>query len=447
MISLHTLLDNRDLSADELALAQQRIAEAQRVFDQSHAAIAPSGPQSVFAAANVWKGLALDRQTRFPTDAASINLLRMKAPFAGYHLSILDRVDGLRHFPPLDDEVPRHITATDNAREMWDRLCRAVDPAARLMPYVAAQHLTTFNLPSHLIVRTPGLFGEIGTLVDGVLCNADTILCQTRINALYAAGALERMAEIIAKRGTCRVLEIGPGYGALARTLMEIFPGQLEYILCDLPSGLFYSSVYVGHYHPEARMVSLDIPYAGPAPGCTLVPNHLVSSVVTADFPVDVAINTMSMPEMSVPQVDFYAGLIASNLSPSGFFYEANTVMLAEHVDCKAIFARIFPCRLTVTHGHIGLGGETHEIWSNQPFDASRPPETAPACGPLADMGAVLVFDALGRALQAHAGALDGNLRWSLMMEAGRWLLTAGLPSHVIAQLLSGLGMTPKGRS
>jgi len=442
MIAFHTLRENHDLTEDEYKRARDRIAQVQRTLDQSEDAEAAKTKEQVFHPANVWESLAARPGSQIPTDYHGINTLRMRAPFAGFHLPILDRLDRWRHYSGPDDATLRHIMAATDSNEVWERICAAIDPLSRMLPFAGIQQLVTLNIPPDYVVRTPKMFGEIGMLVDDVLCNADTILCQSRVNALYASGALAKIDRIIGRNGVCRILEIGSGHGALARAVMALFPGRIEYICCDLPSSLHFAAVYAGHFAADSKVVSRDdssITHLRGRESCIFAPNYLIDAVVSDRQPIDVAINTMSMPEMSAEQVEFYCRLMVAALGKDGFFYEANSVLLAEHVDCKAIFSRHFKHRHTITHESIALGGETHEIWSMAPFAAEPPAETAPHRAPLADTAECMVFDALGRALSTCLEQMDGNLRRNILVEAGSHMMRAGLPSSVIVARLRAL--------
>ena len=63
-------------------------------------------------------------------------------------------------------------------------------------------------------MRPPQMLGEHGWIIDGRVINHDTCVYQERITALLDSGELKKL------KGA-RILEIGGGYGALARALSQ----------------------------------------------------------------------------------------------------------------------------------------------------------------------------------------------------------------------------------
>lgn len=421
-VAFHTLFHNRDLTDDEYAQALSRAALVQKAFDEGGSRVADD---HVHKAANVWEGLVPGCGAKLHCDYHYVNNLRIHAPFAGFHLPVMDRLDQPRFSGP-GEETLLHIRAATTRESMWERICEAIDPMARMQPFVGMQRLVTRNIPAHYIVDTPKIFGEMGVIIDGILSNPDTILCQTRINALYAGGALLAISRIIDEKGTCRILEIGSGHGALAHAIMSIFEGRIEYVCCDLPSSLQYAAIYLGHFAARSKVVTLDdcsVNEMRGRSGCTFVPNYLLDKVVNTEMPIDVAINTMSMPEMSADQVDYYCRVMANSFSKNGFFYEANNVVLDYHVDCKEIFSKHFSHRRKITCDFIGLGGEMHELWSNEPVVSENPQRVAPS---LSDVEEAIFAESAGRALLEMAAEIPEPLRRTLMLRTGQLMAAAG---------------------
>src|SRR3954467_12866484 len=96
---VHTLAENYDLTPDQYAACIPQIGILQRLYDDAGVYVAKHGldPELVFAA-NEWADLAHRAGITFRTAYSDINYLRLHAPFAGYHLPILDRLDQ-RRFP------------------------------------------------------------------------------------------------------------------------------------------------------------------------------------------------------------------------------------------------------------------------------------------------------------------------------------------------------------
>jgi hypothetical protein len=444
-LEMHTLLDTEHLTDAEYAAARNRIERVQDAADRAQAHIAARGfDPRLYLPGNIWGQLVPAEPPRFRTDYPAVDLMRLYASFAGYHLELLDRVDpGRAYFFPRGtaagelDLLSRIVTMEDPAA-IWEAICETIDPLARMLSFVGSHRMITLNVPATHVVDTPGRFGEIGMRVDGILCNRDTILCQSRINALLAGGCLDRIAEIVAERGTCRILEIGTGHGALARAIMALYPGRIDYVLLDLPTSLIHAAVYLGLFEPNHRILVPDdhgFDDMDPRGRCLFVPNYLLETAVNADHPIDVAINTMSMPEMSADQVHLYCAAIKAHLSPGGFFYEANNVVLPEHVDCKAIFASHFPVRRRIVSRAFGLGGETHEVWSNAHIPAihDRPDEAAgPQIGPFRDLVDDIGYHALGQILADNLKGFPSPAVRAVKGLAAQRLGAAGLPPDVL---------------
>lgn len=444
MLAFHSLENNRSLAAHEYECARERAAFVQKAFDQADdIAACERANAALFRAANVWKPLNPKPGTRFRSDYDYINHLRLHHTwFSGFHPAILDRLDSGRRFKTSNIEAIEYICAANGSAELGERLATTIDPAPRMIQYLGMQRMVTHNIPSEYIVCTPQMFGEIGLMLDGVLCNADTILCQTRINALYVSGALAAIDKIIADRGTCRILEIGTGYGGLARAIMALFPGSIEYVCCDLPASLLHSAIYLGHFVQTSKVVTLDDTAIDSLRGrssCVFSPNYLIDAIVGPEHPIDVAINTMSMPEMSAQQVEFYCQLIVGSLRVDGFFYEANNVIHPRHVDCKSIFAHYFQHRRGIANEAIATGGETHEIWSNAPFRPNTPPVPSDNGVALPDQAESLLIDALGRALMQYTAEIPQELREKLMLATIQELVAAGMPGNTVSTTVSSL--------
>ena len=457
-LEMHTLLDTEHLTDAEYAAARNRIERVQDAADRAQAYIAARGlDPRLYLPGNIWGELVPVEPQRFRTDYPAIDLMRLHAAFSGYQMALLDRMDPGRAyaFPketdPQESVLLARIATLEDPKAIWAAICETIDPLARMLSFVGSHRIITLNVPATHVVDTPARFGEIGMRVDGVLCNRDTILCQSRINALLAGGCLDRIAEIIAERGTCRILEIGTGHGALARAIMALHPGRIDYVLLDLPTSLVHAAVYLGLFEPNHRILVPDdhgFNDMDPRGRCLFVPNVLLNAVVNPAHPIDVAINTMSMPEMSTEQVHLYCAAIKANLSPGGFFYEANNVILAEHVDCKAIFARHFPVRKRILPRAFGVGGETHEIWSigRIPAIHDRPDEpSGPRIGPLRDLVDDLGHHALGQILADNLKGFPPPAVQSVKGLAAQRLTGAGLPPDVVWAWLDRVGgRTPR---
>lgn len=266
-LEMHTLLDTEHLTDAEYAAARNRIERVQDAADRAQAHMAARGlDPRLYLPGNIWGQLVPVEPPRFRIDYPAVDLMRLYAPFAGYHLELLDRVDpGRAYFFPRgaaagEPDLLSRIATMEDPAAIWEAICGTIDPLARMLSFVGSHRMITLNVPATHVVDTPGRFGEIGMRVDGILCNRDTILCQSRINALL-----------------------------------------------DLPTSLVHAAIYLGLFEPNHRILVPDdhgFDDMDPRGRCLFVPNHLLETAVSADHPIDVAINTMSMPEMSADQVE-----------------------------------------------------------------------------------------------------------------------------------------------
>src|SRR5439155_2843346 len=189
------------------------------------------------------------------------------------------------------------------------------------------------NVPSRYIVHTPRMFGEIGLDVNGVLVSPDVILCQSRINGMYCSGVLKKIEEDIKARGHARIFEVGAGYGALAYALQQISGDRLEYVVVDLPSSLSCAAIYLSTLVGGNGCSVLKPDDSPPERFQFLfIANHLLNKALPHLGQIDVAINTMSFPEMSAAQIRYYGTVIKQLIGKEGVLFEENDALLAHHV-------------------------------------------------------------------------------------------------------------------
>ena len=119
-----------------------------------------------------------------------------------------------------------------------------------------------------------------------------------------------------------RVLEIGGGYGALARVFKLAAP-KCAYVIVDLPESLFYSQTFLRLNFPDAVIgyVAEEGPVDVSAYDFLLVPVQLSHVLTGAAF--DLAINTGSLQEMPMAAVMHWMRFLQETIKPS-FFYSFN---------------------------------------------------------------------------------------------------------------------------
>lgn len=96
-------------------------------------------------------------------------------------------------------------------------------------------------------------------------------------------------------QGHKAVLEIGGGYGSLARTIMGANP-KIRYVMVDLPETLFFAEVFLRHSFPDKTFGYLTTENSPQACDVLFVPLGLQHTLNYRTF--DLAINTNSFGEM-----------------------------------------------------------------------------------------------------------------------------------------------------
>ena len=365
---VHTIAENHNLTAEQHAACVRRVGIIQQLYDGAGAYAEKHGlDRELVFAGNEWSGIAHRTGITLRTSYNDINYLRLSAPFAGYHLAILDRLD-LRRFPSDGGEsflatLSRDGIPDDIASQL-DRRYAARDRLAPLVPEYL-DHIR--NVPARYVVRTPRMLGEIGIEVDGVLVNADVILCQSRINAMLSGGVIDKLERDVARHGRARVLEVGSGYGNLGYALKAIVGDRLEYIALDLPSSLYYAALYLGAINDLNRshvMVPGDkVPEAF---DFLFIANYMMDKVAEQIGPVDLAINCMSFPEMSAAQVRSYGTFFKRILRDDGVVFDENAALKPHHTDSKAILAELFPFRHHVFSNLVRTKSDCQDVWANR---------------------------------------------------------------------------------
>lgn len=245
-----------------------------------------------------------------PTDPGSVH---SPSPYWGYF------VEQFAYLYDLSDaQLQRiryhtyHLTGDNYQRYLF----RNLNPAAIAARYRRLLPALEGFLPS----EPPGGFGYS---VDGALVTEDLIRYMEVLNDLLASGVFTR-------RAPPRVLEIGGGYGGLARLLASVNP-SLSYVVCDLEETLFFQAVHLANtYGMDAiRLVEAeDNVGALMAPGrFVLVPQQRSDMLDGLRF--DVAINQESLQEMTLEQVRHYLDLVSRT---STHFYSYNLDQHREYI-------------------------------------------------------------------------------------------------------------------
>jgi hypothetical protein len=208
------------------------------------------------------------------------------------------------------------------------------------------------HLPEYLRLSPPALFYEAGWLSDGIIVNYDTMASWERLAALYQVGLLDRDSPHCLRPGA-RIVEIGGGYGGLAYFLRRAI-GSIDYTIVDLPESLIYSSMYLS--------ASFDS-------GFQFVPNYRFREISDQRF--DLAINTLSMSEMSDSQVRSYC-VALTTMAPL-FFDQNHDCRYLGLLNAEDVIANYFPYRLPICNrdGFPALIQGFAHIWSSNPIPAT----------------------------------------------------------------------------
>jgi hypothetical protein len=168
----------------------------------------------------------------------------------------------------------------------------------------------------------PKILGERGKVAEfdpqGVI-NHDAYAYQERINLLYESGVLGWLQS---QASGVTLLEVGGGFGALACGLLRCLKVPVRYVIVDLPESLLYAALYLEEALPH-YVHSFDLNEKGSA--IVYVPNYKFDEWLERNpAPVGLAINTLSLVEMSDMQMRYYAEKLSLAIGKTGVFFEQN---------------------------------------------------------------------------------------------------------------------------
>jgi hypothetical protein len=368
MPKLVSIKDNRSLSKCELVRARTICEEARESVLERPNYIQRHGidPQFALPDAN-WSYDAPNEFVQLfrrvcDADAPTLQHLRgLSQVFTGYNIYEVCNARGLS---------VANLTLDD-----------ALDASTRLRldernaPNIELWRHMTRGIPRRFIFTPARMLGEVGHDVDGVLVNSDTCTYQERINLIYASGIADWIDRRIEETGTVRICEIGGGYGALCSWFKQAFP-EATYTIVDLPESLLFSRLYVSLTRPD---LSTSCGLEGAAHGVRFVPNYMAEQLAE---PFDLAINTLSMSEMSEYQVQRYLDLMKRVwLRERGLFFEQNMDNRPMGLQCaEALIRDEFPEHRSLRAHASYLREGSPNVWSLEPIRLeSKQIEFAPA--------------------------------------------------------------------
>lgn len=213
----------------------------------------------------------------------------------------------------------------------------------------------------------PMRFGEIAASYRGFMVNGDSQRYWGTMAVLYRAGILAHLEAKIRENGVCRVAEIGPGYGGLAYQLKRAFADRLQFIAIDLVESLLFSSCYMTTVLQGEALFYQGEPDVSPDVGLVFVPSFRSPEFFGATPKIDLFINTISMNEMSIDQVDYYGGMISATMADDGLFVECNwnpELGGPNRIDVKRCLAPHFKQRIDLESTEMSTDGNL-SLWSN----------------------------------------------------------------------------------
>jgi len=230
----------------------------------------------------------------------------------------------------------------------------------------------TSGLAAERIFRPPCALGEIGWRIDGAIVNYETCVCQERVTLLHLSGVLDWLKSL---GRPPRILEIGAGYGALSFALSSCFP-TCTYTICDLPESLLFSGLYLKLAgRRRVVMIGDDLGPDVVAGAIELIPNYLFGRLAASQRSYDLAINVLSMSEMSEFQVETYGRGLKRLLGSSGLFFEQNHDNTHLNMIYAAnVLARIFPYCQNVDSDSLRITQGPARVWANNKTFLARPP-------------------------------------------------------------------------
>lgn len=232
--------------------------------------------------------------------------------FTGYQLATLELAE---RRPWLSRKLP----------DDWDNVLRflAGPPDRAVFDYVSVAGA----MPERLRARPPRKFGEIGWLIDGTIVTDDTHSYQERLCLMHENGLIDHLDRRFADHAPLRTIEIGGGYGGLAFHLMKAFDCKVRYAIVDIPESLAFAGIYLTTLFPELENIfvgesgPIDLP---DTPGFTFIPNMDHARLAKGSRDIDLALNTLSLSEMSDAQIEDYCKAVSGWIGESGIFFEQN---------------------------------------------------------------------------------------------------------------------------
>lgn len=121
------------------------------------------------------------------------------------------------------------------------------------------------------------------------------------------------------------ILEVGGGYGRLAEAIMNVYQGQVKYVMLDVvPSSLMFAYLYMKKCHPQLKIGYYynDDDFDMDKFDLYVMPAWHFEKLNNIEY--DVTINIESMQEMNQFHVDYYLNLFDKITKKDGLIYISN---------------------------------------------------------------------------------------------------------------------------
>lgn len=289
------------------------------------------------------------------------NHAKAVSSFSGFHSVVWGRLDR----PPADPVAASADAAAAAYHRVFSGLAEPDDCvralSARMLKsaplLIDRYEALVADVPKQYRLVLPKRGGEIGIIHRGRLINPDLLLYQSRMNALFGAGVLQRLEAVIARSGRARYAEIGPGSAQFAFMLRQCLDERLDVVLIDLPLAMANGCAYLSCAAGPAAVV-VGSPDALAPPDCPFVylANYLLPAYARQLAPFDLVHNANSLHEMSAPQVDYYLSFVEAHLADDGCLHLAGMGRTLDyHQDVPRAAASRFPNHRIYNDRRIGV--------------------------------------------------------------------------------------------
>jgi hypothetical protein len=226
------------------------------------------------------------------------------------------------------------------------------------------------SLPDLEGMTLPLAFGESGFRTRGAIVNHDLFVYLERLALLKSSGMLQRLNRAWWQFSSKPLLlEIGSGFGGLAYLVRQALP-KSTYVCVDLPESLCFAALYLSRFFPNIHLATRKTDWSRlMGYDFVFMPNYMFHRLVSSGLAVDLAINTLSMSEMTRDQVLYYCSGIKSLIGDRGAFFEQNQDNRAQGLCFAGELAKsIFSEKRELSLNEMDLTQGAATVWSSSPL-------------------------------------------------------------------------------